>query len=74
MSLFTMEQSDYDTIVEAITEARSVPLIALQCGMPQSPQEVANREWKKLGDKMGFDYMSVSPGPNKLQFYALPIA
>lgn len=68
--LFIMEQADYDSMVERMTQARSTPLIMLQCGMPPSVQEVANNEWKKLGDKLGFDYMSVKPGPSKLQFYA----
>ena len=35
--------------------------------MFQSPQEAANAEWAKLGEKYGFDYMSVSPCPGKDQ-------
>lgn len=71
--LFTMEQGDYDSMVEKMTAARNTPLIALQCGMPQSPQEVANDCWKDLGKRMGFVWDTVQPGPSKLHFYAEPI-
>lgn len=70
--LFTMTQEDYDSIVDTITEARNTPLIAIHCGMPRSIQEVANDAWSKLGEKMGFNYMTVEPGDSKLEFYAQP--
>lgn len=38
-----------------------VPLIALQCGMPPSAQEMANIAWQSLGKEMGFDSMTVEP-------------
>lgn len=46
---------------------RPVPLIMLQCGMPPSPQETANRAWKRLGDELGFDHMTVLPVQGKGQ-------
>jgi hypothetical protein len=58
--------------VAAIKRAQSTPLIALQCGMPQSPQEAANQAWCALGDRMGFNGMTVEPGLDDLSFTAIP--
>ena len=69
-SNFKMTQEQYDKIIEAIDVARSTPLIALQCGMPRSVQEVANDAWCSLGREMGFDGMTVKPGSDKLSFSA----
>ncbi len=44
-----------------IAAMQPVPLIMLQCGMPKSQQENANDAWRKLGDAMGFDGMTVEP-------------
>ncbi len=55
---YEMTQAQLDKILEA---CRSVPLIALQCGMPRSPQERANDAWEELGNEMGFDHMTVAP-------------
>ena len=71
---YTMSQEQYDKIIATIDVARKTPLIALQCGMPESPQEAANRAWQELGSEMGFDAMSVRPGASKLEFIANPIA
>lgn len=70
--LFKMTQDDFNTIMDACKPAAA---IALQCGMPRSPQENANAAWQALGDKMGFDHMTVQPaGPNMLYFQAEPKA
>lgn len=71
--LFKMEQSDYNSMVNVMTEARKRPLIMLhiQPG-PLSVQEIANYEWEKLGKKLGFKHMTVRPGPSHLEFYAEP--
>ncbi len=67
---YTMEQADFDALIEA---CRPVPMIALNCGAPSSPQENANRAWNSLGDKMGFDGSTVKPtGSNQLKFTAVP--
>lgn len=74
MKLYRMEQSDFDDLMKAINSARGTPLIALQCGMPESPQEAANRAWEKLGDKMGFQSKTARPAASgdKLEFMAEP--
>lgn len=59
---FEMTQADLEKILDA---CRPVPLIALQCGMPHSPQENANAAWAELGQRMGFDSVTVEPCPNK---------
>ena len=57
-----------DDQLKALLEAcKSVPMIALQCGPVSNPQENANRAWKKLGDEMGFDHMTVRPIAGKDQ-------
>lgn len=73
--LFTMAQADLDAIIARIDRARNTPLIMLQTGMPKSVQEVANDAWCELGERMGFDGMTVNPaGLDQLEFYAEPVA
>lgn len=59
---YEITQEDLDKLLEA---SKPVPLIALQCGMPSSPQERANSVWKELGGRLGFDHMTVRPIPGK---------
>lgn len=55
---YEMSEDDLSTL---LTACKPVLMIALQCGIPSSPQENANRAWESLGKKMGFDPMTVSP-------------
>lgn len=52
------------------------PTIAIQIGnySPASPQENANRAWRQLGEKIGFDYETVQPisGKGYRFFSAIP--
>lgn len=67
---YEMSQEDLDILLEAM---KPVPLIMLQCGTPPSQQERANAAWKALGDKMGFEHMSVKPnGKGDRFFTAVP--
>lgn len=67
---YTMTQEQYETLLKA---CQPVPMIALQCGTPRSPQENANAAWKKLADEMGFKWDTVKPyGGNPLEFTAEP--
>ena len=59
---FKMTTADYDALLAAM---RPVPLIMVHCGPDPSRQERANRAWQALGDKMGFDGMTVKPVPDK---------
>ncbi len=55
---FEMTEQQQRTLLEAM---KPIPLIMLQCGMPPSQQESANRAWKRLGEEMGFEHMTVTP-------------
>jgi hypothetical protein len=67
MKDFEMTQAQLDTIM---TACKPVPLIALQCGMPSSPQENANSAWKRLGEEMGFNHMTVTPNGKGERFFS----
>lgn len=54
-----------DQLKELMEACRPVIAIMLQCGTPRSPQENANMAWCALGDKLGFDGMSVEPAHGK---------
>ncbi len=55
---YEMTEKQFNVLMEATKE---VPLIALQCGMPESPQARANKAWKNLGEELSFKYMTVQP-------------
>ena len=55
---FEMTDADLVAVMDA---CKPVMLIALQCGMPRSPQENANDAWADLGEKMKFDSTDVRP-------------
>ena len=68
------EMSEKD-LKEILDSCKPVPCISFN-GMNNafsSPQENANRAWKKLGDKMGFDSMTVRPDNKGQRFFtAIP--
>lgn len=63
---YELTAEQFDNLIEA---CRSVPLIALQCGMPRSPQQNANDAWCALGREIGFDGMSVEPSRKGQRFF-----
>ena len=69
---YEMTEEDLKELLDA---CKPVPMIMLQYGTPLSQQENANRAWKRLGEKMGFDAMTVSPSSSKGQrfFTAIPV-
>lgn len=70
---YQMSPEDHAALIEA---CKPVPAMYLSGGQPMfdSPQESANRAWQKLGDKMGFDHMTVEPisGKPATFFRAMP--
>lgn len=54
------EMTDKD-LTELVDACRPTPLMALGSGelICGTPQENANRAWQRLGEKMGFDGMTV---------------
>jgi hypothetical protein len=65
-----------DEQFEAIMQAsRPVPMIALQCGAPSSPQENANRAWRKIAAEVGCRFETIQPYPGEARsFVAEPLA
>jgi len=67
---YEMTQADLESLFEAM---KPVPMIMLQCGPGRSQQDRANDAWKALGDRMGFDHMTVQPtGQGDRFFSAVP--
>jgi len=51
-----------DTDLEQLLDAgKPVPCMKIGSYVPRSPQENANDAWERLGNKMGFDHMTVEP-------------
>lgn len=59
---YEMTDEDCKALLDA---CKPVPYMVVGGFEPSSPQENANRAWKALGDKMGFDYATVKPVPGK---------
>lgn len=64
---FEMSESDLQTLLSAMKPA---PAIMLQCGQLRSAQESANAAWCALGDKIGFDGMTVRPNGKGDRFFS----
>jgi hypothetical protein len=64
---FEMTTEDLQTLLDAM---KPVPMIALQCGTPHSVQENANAAWARLGERMGFDPMTVAPNGKGDRFFS----
>lgn len=64
-----MTEEDLQIILDA---CKPTPVLYISGGhnIGDDPQENANAAWKKLGEKMGFDYLTVQPtaggGSNRL--------
>ena len=64
---YEMTAEDLAALLDA---TKPVPMIALQCGSPRSVQENANAAWARLGEKMGFDPMTVRPNGRGDRFFS----
>lgn len=67
---YEMSKEDLEKLLEAMR-----PVICIKIGdyVPRSQQENANDAWRALGDKMGFDFMSVRPSEKGDRFFtAIP--
>jgi hypothetical protein len=68
---YKLTQEQFDGLIK---QMQAVPMIALNCGAPRNQQENANTAWRRLGEEMGFDSMTVQPfGSNPLDFTATPL-
>ena len=55
---YTMTETQLDEILDV---CKSVPYLIAGGMLPLSTQERANSAWSRLGDELGFDYMTVRP-------------
>lgn len=72
---FEMTPEEMDEILR-INKEGGDPVMFLSGGVPlgRSLREKINDYWKSLGEKYGFDYLTVKgPGKTNLHFYAKPI-
>ena len=71
---FEMTKEELNELLEA---CRPTPAMYRSGGTPMfgTPQENPNTAWQRLGEKYGFDYMTVQPASGKGQrfFTAIPI-
>lgn len=68
---YEMSQEDLDALMDA---SKPTPVMMIGGYSFPSPQENANAAWKRLGEKLGFDSMTVRAAPGKGQrfFTAIP--
>ena len=64
---YEMTADDLAALLDAM---KPVPMIMLQCGTPRSVQENANAAWARLGERMGFDPMTVAPNSKGDRFFS----
>lgn len=63
---YEITQGQLDGLLAA---SKSTPYMIVAGHPPTSPQENANRAWRKLGHELGFDAMTVEPMPSKGERY-----
>lgn len=68
---YEMTEAELEELLEA---CKPVPYIKVGNYTPPSPQDIANRAWRQLGEKLGFDPMTAKPVQGKGQrfFTAVP--
>ena len=68
---YEMTEEDLKTLLDS---CKPTPVMMMGGYSASSPQENANRAWESLGERMGFDHMTVRPIPGKEQrfFSAVP--
>lgn len=69
---YEMTEADLEKLIEA---SKPTPCIMIGSYVPPTPQENANIAWARLGEKMGFDPMTVQPILGKCErfFSAVPV-
>lgn len=71
-TVYEMTEEDLKNLLNA---SKPTPCMMVGSYIVPTPQENANRAWQALGEKMGFDYMTVRPieGKNQRFFTAVPL-
>lgn len=63
---YEMTEADLEKILDA---CKPVPYMIIGGHASSSPQENANRAWAELGQRMGFDSMTVQPASGGARFF-----
>lgn len=64
---YEMTEAD---LAELLRACQPVPYMVFGGIAPRSPQENANAAWCALGEKMGFDYLTVRPIGRAARFFS----
>lgn len=69
---YEMTKDDHAALLDA---CKSTPVMLIGGTTSRTPQENANAAWHRLGEKMGFNYMTVQPDPARGErfFTAIPL-
>lgn len=69
MKEFEMTEEDLKELYDA---SKPTPVMYMSGGVPlfKTPQENANHAWRLLGEKMGFEYMTVRPNGKGDRFFS----
>jgi len=65
---YEMTEADCEELLNSMLPEPVMKIGSHWSGMDQ--QERANAAWKRLGDKMGFDHMTVQPGRGGNRFFS----
>lgn len=66
-------RKNYEMTTEDLARLEAIKpetMIMLHCSTPRSMQEDANAIWAELGDRMGFDPMTVRPTGEGRRFFS----
>ena len=66
---YEMTKEDLAEIKDACQPVPAILVAGLGGPMPRSPQENANAAWERLGDKMGFQHMTVELSDKGERFF-----
>jgi len=66
MKEFKMTEADLKKLLNA---SKPVPYMVFGGIEPSSPRENAERQWRVLGEKMGFDWNTVEPSDKGNQYF-----
>ena len=66
MPEFKLTKEQHESLLVSCSPVR---MIKIAGEWPKSPQENANAAWRRLGEELGFDHMTVKPVPGRSSRY-----
>ena len=68
------ERRDFEMTGEDLSDllaaSQAVPYLVFGGVEPMSPREKAHRVWRRLGERMGFDWKTVKPSPGGQRLFS----